>query len=126
MFSTDTRSAGVAIPEGQNLTRSDLPSLTITSMVRIDFLAMQYVDDGGRVRSGLVCRAGDAFYLAPNGDQWLGQMRPLSERMAANTKAMFMRLYGESGPGEVPSGDDVDIIATEVAKTKAADDSPAP
>jgi len=115
------RPVGVKIPDGQLHDKSDKADLTVEHLLKMEFFAAQYVENG-KLKAGLVVHSGGRFYLAPNGSTWLAGMRELSEKMTNNVKSLYERT--QSGPLEgVPVEDTVDIIAQATAAEAAPQDS---
>ena len=107
------RPVGVKVPDGQLYDRSDKADLTVEHLLKMEFFAAQYVENG-KLKSGLIVQSGGHFYLAPNGSTWLAGMRELSAKMTDNVKA----LYDQTTSGsieDVPIEDTVDIIAQATA-----------
>lgn len=120
MFQPQGRQVGVMIPAGQ-LTeeqRTNLPDLTIINLLPLEMFAAQYVE-GGRVVAGHFVKSGDDFYLDPNGRQWLNNLRPLSAKLKESAAEGYRKLKG-AVPAELPTTDQVDIVAEEVAKDGVA------
>lgn len=118
---TGHRHVGVKTPEGQIHDRSDKADLTVEHLMPMEFFGAQYVENG-KLKTGLVVQSGGKFYLAPNGGQWLADMRELSEALTGNVKAIYDRIKG--GPLEdVPHEDAVDIIATATASEGVPEDA---
>jgi len=103
------RPVGVKIPEGQINDRSDKADLTVEHLLPIEFFAAQYVENG-KIKQGLFCHSNGVFYMAPNGDQWLAGMRPLSEKLTTNVRHAYEAMKGAI-PEDVPVTDTVDVIA---------------
>ncbi len=105
----------VTIPEGQISERSDLPPLTITSFAELKMFGLTFVDANGRERPMLVVLCSDgSLHSAPDGEQWIGRLRPLSTKMAESFNKVYRDLTntsGINGPTNVPDKDNVDIIA---------------
>lgn len=103
------------IPEGQEKDPSSLPELTITGLNKLEFFAVTYVEKA-RITQALVVRdITGALYLAPQGDQWIRGMRPLSDKMTANVERQIQAIEGPPIK-ELSLKDSVDIIAEEIAQ----------
>lgn len=109
------RPVGVRIPEGQSLESTNLPPLTLVHLVPLEMFGGQYSDETGRLRGGMFVKSGDDFYLVPNGEQWIGQLRPLSNKLLAQAREAYRRLVSPKDAG-VPTEDTVDVIASEITK----------
>lgn len=115
------RHVGVMIPEGQLTEPSNLPDLTVTGFTSLNFFAVEYVERGKK-QQGLVVDANGTLYLAPNGMQWLTGMRELSEKLGRNVKDGIARTQGVA-PEDVPTEDNVDVIAQEIAVAQEDQDT---
>jgi hypothetical protein len=101
-------------PKNQGLAASSATDLTVLSMADLQFLAVEYADNG-KAKQALIVSAGGILHMAPNGMEWLSKMQPLSEKFAANIQAVIDKHNG--APVEnVPKEDAVDIIAGDMAK----------
>ncbi len=114
MFPTAHRHVGVAIPEGQAKEPTNLPELTVTSVNKLEFFGITYVEKA-KLTPALVVRDVEGnLYLAPNGDAWVKGLRPLSDKLTNNVKDTLARLEG-TPLDDVPAEDNVDVIAEEMA-----------
>lgn len=115
---TGGRHVGVAIPEGQNAERSNLPTHTVTNIMDLEFKGIQYVDHNGvLVQTLAVVDADGNVYEAPDGSKWLRGLLPFKTKIAENVRAIVRA----SAPLEdVPLEDGVDIIAEEMSREGTA------
>lgn len=114
MFPNAHRHVGVMIPEGQSKEPSSLAELTVTSINKLEFFGITYVEKA-KLTPGLVVRDAEGnYYLAPNGVQWVQGLRQLSDKLTANVKDMVARVEGVP-PEELPMDDNVDVIAGDMA-----------
>ena len=119
MFSNST-ARGVKLPDGQVAERSDAPPLTITTFSEIRMFGLTYVDAGGRERPLLVVLNSDgSLYSAPEGEQWITKLKPLSTKLADNFREVLRKTAPSTETVKVPGKDSVDVIANEEAKASA-------
>lgn len=120
---TGHRHVGVKTPEGQIHDKSDKADLTVEHLMPMEFFGAQYVENG-KLKTGLVVQSGGKFYLAPNGSQWLADMRELSKALTSNVKPLYDKLKGGLIDEDVPVEDNVDIIAQATAAESPQEASP--
>lgn len=119
MFS-NSNTRGVKLPDGQVSERSDAPPLTITTFSEIRMFGLTYVDSGGRERPLLVVLNVDgSLYSAPEGDQWITRLKPLSTKLAENFREVYQKSLPSTEPVKVPGMDNVDVIANEEVKVSS-------
>ena len=121
MFQSAHRPVGVMIPEGQNKQPSNLAELTVTSVNKLEFFGVTYVEKS-KLTPGLVVRDMEGnLYLAPGGLQWVQGLRPLSDKLTNNVKELLLHLEG-TPPEDVPIEDNVDVIAGDMAAEPAVEE----
>lgn len=116
------RPVGVKIPDGQIYDRSDKPALTVLGVLDLTFRGVQYVDKTGKKKNMLVLMDQNGVqYEAPNGESWLNGLRPLSEDFNKNIQN-FVDLNRPVDPAEIPTEDQVDVVASAVAEEVSGED----
>lgn len=108
------RHVGVKIPQGQLEERTNLADLTVVSVNPMQMIGMVYVESGKLKRALVVKDVEGNLYLAPNGDQWIVGLRPLSDKLSKNVVDALHIVQG-TAPEDLPTTDSVDVIAGDMA-----------
>jgi hypothetical protein len=108
------RIVGVTIPEQLGRSPEGVPDLTVLSLQKLEFFGAQYTENG-KIRMGLLVKSGEDFYLDPRGDQWVGGLRPLSDKLKKSAMDKYIAVVGVDAK-DLPIEDNVDVVAQEVSE----------
>lgn len=109
MSASAGRQIGVKIPDGQ-LSQGKAPEQTVTHAVKGDIYAIQYGDEYGKARTGIVFKFGDVHYLDPNGEQWAAKLR---QAMPWVKEGIESKVADQTA--DVPNEDVVDVLGAAIA-----------
>ncbi len=104
------KQVGVTVPDSQ-LAPERGPERTVLHAVVGEMVAVQYSDEQGRVRSAVLFKAGDRYYMPPNAEQWAGSLRECSDWLTRGVEAKVV----SQKSSEAPKQDSVDVIAADIA-----------
>jgi hypothetical protein len=110
MFEYQNRHVGVKIPDGQLREGEKGPAKTVSHAVKCEFVATQFFDDYGTPHREVLIKVGNAWYKAPNSEQWAAALKPLLPWLSAGIEEKLVLAEATA-----PSEDTVDIVGS-VAK----------
>lgn len=103
------RPVGVTIPEQQLRTGKTGPPNTVTNIVPLQPVGVQYYDQNGVQKSTVVYRMGNDVYFDANAERWQASLSRAADFIQTAVNAEFAVLQAEPAPGL----DTVDVLAKE-------------
>jgi hypothetical protein len=97
---------GVRATTRREMAPANVPNNSLLHLVPMEQFAIQYVDGGGDLRTGVVVKVGNAYYVPENSEQWTNGLKPAADWLRDIVKA---RLESKEA---VPSSDGVDLMAS--------------
>jgi hypothetical protein len=83
---------------------------TVLNFAKAETFGVQYVDAQGRTVTTMVHRIAGVWYLAPNGENYSSQLRPLGAESKLR-KTLEERFVSDTTTSTIPKEDSVDIKA---------------
>lgn len=96
---------GVRATPRREMAPANVPNNSLLHLVPMEQFAIQYVDGDGQVRTGVVVKVGNAYYIPENAESWTNNLKPATDWLRDIVKA---RLESKEA---VPSSDAVDLMA---------------
>ena len=105
------RVVGVTIPNQDGRAPDGVPDLTVLHLKELRMFGAQYTENG-KLKSGMLVKDGDQFYLDPAGGDWVNRLRPLSDKLNKSATDKFEQQQ-PLAPKDLPIEDSVDVVAAE-------------
>ena len=118
---TNQRPMGVKIPQDQNAEVTDKPNLFVQHILPLKFFAMEYAE-GGKMKKAMICEFNGDYYIAPNSEEWISRLSPVSSKLRKNISESLERVSGVPVE-DIPLKDDVDVVAADMASESSEEKS---